>query len=588
VIGALAMIFLPGLLEGRRQLTLARSDLRTAREAILEQRQGEALDALGSAARRLARAGRRARSFPARLLKPVPVLGSPTRALDDAARAGAGAVAAGRAVARASSSFPTAGPSALAGQDLSPFHDATARAADELDQAERDLAAARGALVGPAGAFLPPVSGPARAMLDEVDRGRRQVDGVRRGLGLLADLSGPGADVRLLLLSQDSLELRPTGGYIGSFGVLRFSHGTVSLERYEATEALPAPQPPMTPPPELAPVLPRWWGLSNVNWWPDFPTTARTAREMFKRQGGQEVDGVVALTEQAIARLIGVLGPLQVPGYGEPVVEEGFDRRLVYEVELKRPLDEPRKRFLIELAKVVFDRLFKLPADKLPAVTRAVDRSVGAGDVQVWFADPGRQRRLEGTRWTGALPSVERDFLQLVDVNLSASKANLALTKEVTYRVTRQQDGRLAAHLEITVRNEGAKSPINPLYNSFLRVYVPREAELLDAPEDQYDDGPAPDGPYRVFSQFMTVPPRSATSAAFSYRLPDRAAPGGDYRLTWVRQAGTPNDSFVALLGGRSVEADPADRVTRVGADLDGNPLVAFLRSRWIVRKLMP
>ena len=44
--------------------------------------------------------------------------------------------------------------------------------------------------------------------------------------------------MRLLLLSQDTLELRATGGFIGSFGVLRFSHGTARLEDFRATEDL--------------------------------------------------------------------------------------------------------------------------------------------------------------------------------------------------------------------------------------------------------------------------------------------------------------------------------------------------------------
>jgi hypothetical protein len=160
--------------------------------------------------------------------------------------------------------------------------------------AERRMARAEALLQGPAGAVLPPVSAPARQLRAEIRQARRQLSGARQGLDLLAELTSPGVDARLLLIAQDSLELRPTGGYIGSFGVIHLSHGTVRLERYEDTESLPPPDPPLTPPNDLDPVLPRHWGLSNVNWWPDFPTTAWMAREMFRRQGGGAVDGVVA------------------------------------------------------------------------------------------------------------------------------------------------------------------------------------------------------------------------------------------------------------------------------------------------------
>lgn len=586
MLGVLALLFVPRLLEARRQLTFARSDLQGARTAVVLRSDDEARESLGQARKRLADVQRHARGFPLGLTRPVPLLGSPSRALDDAARAGMEAVAAGDAIVRAGTSFPDSGPVAVTGQDLSGFHAAAVDAGHELDQAQLHLEAARQSLEGPTGALLPPVSGPARAMLQELEHGHRQLVGARRGITLLTDLVGPQADVRLLLLAQDSLELRPTGGYIGSFGVLRFFQGTVALERYQATEDLPAPEPPMKAPGQLAPLLPGGWRLSNVNWWPDFPTTASTATEMFKRQGGGEVNGVLAVTEHAIARLIGALGPLQVPGYAEPVVEKGFDERVVREVELKRPLDIPRKRFLIELSKVVFGRLFNLPGERLPGVTQAIDRSVGVGDLQVWFADPARQRHVVGTRWSGALPSVDHDFLMLADVNLSASKANLGVVKDVTYRVRRQGTDGLVAEVKVAIRNEGRETPVNPLYNSFLRVYVPRDAELVDPDKDQYDDGEAPDGRYRVFSQYFIVDPGSEATATFRYRLPEGVAPDGKYRLTWVRQVGTPGDSLVAVVPGRTTESDPGNQVLEVRADVRGNRVVEFLRRRWVVRKL--
>src|SRR5205823_4118421 len=134
--------------------------------------------------------------------------------------------------------------------------------------------------------------------------------------------------------------------------------GTAQLEHYEGFDQLPPPDPPMTPPPDLARSLPRWWGISNVNWWPNFPTTAATAQEMYRRQGGGNVDGVVAITDNLMADIVGVLGPIQLPGYDQPVVEDGFSERVIYEVEVKVPQDVPQKKFLIELSKVIFDRVF--------------------------------------------------------------------------------------------------------------------------------------------------------------------------------------------------------------------------------------
>lgn len=547
----------------------------------------EAHRALSRAGARVDAARGRATGFPLAAIRWVPLIGSPSSAVLDVTSAGRHVVAAGRIVADVRASFPISATATIDGRDLSPFHAAATELRSQLDAAARRLAAARAELKGPVGAVLPPVSVAAKRTLAEITAAERELEGTRRGFAVLANLAGPRTDLRLLVLSQDSLELRPTGGYVGSYGVLRFSGGTVRLETYEATETLPEPQVKVAPPPDLEPWLPRWWGLSNVNWWPDFPTTARAAKDMYARHGGGEIGGVVALTEHAVARLIGALGPVHVPGYDEPVVEKGFERRVLHEVELKRPLDQPRKRFLTELSKVVFERLFDPPPGRMPALARAIDRSVGAGDIQAWFAEPGLQRLVEGTAWSGALPTVGGDFLMLVDANLSGSKANLDLVKEAGYEVTRRGDGWLRARLEVTVRNEGDHHPdLNPYYNGFLRIYLPRPARLGTLRDGQRADGLAPDAGYQVVSQVLDVEPHGEQRVLLDYWLPPSVAPGGRYRLTWVRQAGTPRDVLTVAAGDRTVRADPADRSLEVRAGLAGNRVVEFLEDRWVVRKL--
>jgi hypothetical protein len=546
-----------GLAQGRRNLLLARGNLSAARHALSERDDAGATARLDRAARQVASAKVSASVLPLRLLAPIPLIGSPARALSAAARAGTDGLAAGRIIAEASSSFPTSASATIDGHDLRAFHDAASHSQAAVEAAGRHLASAAATLAGPAGATLPPVSRPAKAMRAEIEEGRRQLEGLTRGLSLLGDLTSPQTDLRLLLLSQDTLELRPTGGFIGSYGVLTFSRGTARLDTFQATEDLPQPSPPLPAPAGLSRYLVRPWNIGNANWSPDFPTTAATAIDLFRRQGGGEVDGVIALTELATARLIGALGPLKLPSYAQPVVEEGFDLRAVYEVEQKRPFDVPRKKFLIELADVLFERLFDLPAGKLPAVADAVRTSIGAGDVQLWFRDAGRQQFVAGTQAAGSLPAASGDFLMVVDANMTASKANLEVTKQVDYRVERRADGRLVAQVRVEIRNDGAESDINPFYNSYLRVFVPAGSELLE-PRSPTIIGHSPEHGYEVFAQALFVSPKQQQAVTFDYLLPESV--DDDYRLTWVRQVGTGRDRFRAVIDDRSFEVDPTRR----------------------------
>lgn len=559
----------------RQDAALARSSLQSAREAVAGGDVPAARTALDEADRLLVSLARRASALPLRLLRPIPVFGSPVRALVAGSSAGREAVAAGRILADAAGVLPTSGTATLDGHDLSALHQAAAKSGAYLARAERHLTAARRLLAGPSGAWLPPVSAFAKALRDELDQAGAQLRTAERGLRLMGQLTAPETDARLLLLSQDTMELRPTGGYIGSFGVLRVSHGTAALERYDSFEELPDPEPAMEAPAELAAVQTRPWDLSNANWWPDFPTSARTAKEMLRRQGGGEVDGVVAITEAVMARLTGVLGPIEVPGYQKAVTEEGFAERVLYEVELKRPLDTPRKKFLTLLADEVFGRLFSVPAERFPAVVDALGRSAGAGELQVWFENPAWQGEVAGTSLDGSLPKVKGDFLLLAEANLTAGKANGGVVRDLQYTVRPDRGGRLRAELRLAYRNDAQASEINPYYNGFVRVYVPEGSELVGDEGYPLD---APDGAFSVLAGEVYVEPGGGEKVlTFEYLLPKRLPSGGSYQLTWLHQPGTPRDTYTAVIDGRAFVAEPGVRRFTVETELRERGLLARL-----------
>jgi hypothetical protein len=555
-LGLLGLSAATRLAEAHRELAGAGTALEESRGAVAAHRIDLADAALDRADARLSAAGTQSGALPLSILRPIPLIGSPVKALQAGTQAGREILMVGRITAEVAHSMPASGTAGVDGHDLSALHRSSDVSGEALDRAEVHLAQARRALRGPAGAVLPPISAPARDALRDIENVGRQLTAAARGLHLVGQLTAPTTEARFLVLSQDSMELRPTGGFVGSFGVLRVSRGTVALERYDNVLALPPPEPPMEAPEHLATSLDRPWDFSNANWWPDFPTSARTIADLFARQHGGQVDGVIALTEAAMARVVGALGSVQVPGYTEPVTEEGFAQRVLYEVELKRPLDTPVKRFLTLLAAEVFDRLFQLPADRVPDVVDALKRSAEGRDVQVWFAQPEWQAAVAGTMVDGALPPPDPavDFLLLAEANLTGSKANAELIRDMHYSVRPLPDGRLEATLRIDYRNEGPETEINPYYNGLVRVYVPRGAELAG---DEGDIEDAPDGPYRVLVTSVYVPPQGSEVLTLSYLLPPGISHDGHYRLTWRRQPGTPRDTLTATVAGREYTAPP-------------------------------
>jgi hypothetical protein len=175
--------------------------------------------------------------------------------------------------------------------------------------------------------------------------------------------------------------------------------------------------------------------------------------------------------------------------------------------------------------------------------------------------------------------------LLLSDANVSSSKANLGLVRKAEYRVWRQGDGRLRANLIVELRNEAPPSPLNPSYHGYLRVYVPAGAHVLESARGQRVE-PAADGPYVVLSRRVIVPPLEQRVLTFDYVLPKLVAPERRYELTWLRQPGTPRDSFQVVVDGHRVDGGGAGRTLHVRHRLGGDGVAGWLRDRWILRWL--
>ena len=386
LLALLGVVSIVRLIAARNELERARSYMQRGNTELLHGSSRSA-DELYDAAQTSLRAARAETGFPAALVAPVPLLGSPVRAVRDAAQAGSDVVRGSRELATAVAAFPIHGKSGVRGDDLSAFHRAAGQAVTAIARARPWFESARRILDGPAHATIGWVSSPSRQLAAVVDGGLARVATADHAFGIVERLTDAHTEFRLLFVSLDTLEARPGGGYVGSFGVLHFAHGTIGLEHYQSFESLHAADPPLAPPAALADATAAPWGIENSMWWPSFPASARTATELYRRQGGGRVDGVVGFTNEQLGALIGTVGPLQVSGYA-PVTGDGFENRVLYETALKRPLDTPRKKFLVDTSRVLFQRLTHLPASLVPAVVDDLTHGIGSGDVSLWFADP--------------------------------------------------------------------------------------------------------------------------------------------------------------------------------------------------------
>lgn len=150
---------------------------------------------------------------------------------------------------------------------------------------------------------------------------RTELAGLSRELLAAADatkLAAPmmGADEprRYLLMMQNNAESRATGGIPGALAVLNLDNGKLSLESQTSAGAMGTFDPPFPIDAEQQAIFSKRVGkfMQDVNLTPDFPTTASTARAMWERNTGQQLDGVLSVDPVALSFILEATGPVEV------------------------------------------------------------------------------------------------------------------------------------------------------------------------------------------------------------------------------------------------------------------------------------
>ena len=231
---------------------------------------------------------------------------------------------------------------------------------------------------------------------------------------------------RYLVLSQNPDEVRPTGGFIGTYGVLTAVDGKLSLDRYDGIETWITPRPDIVARPAERGSPLRFdtrlsQSLANVNTSPDWPQGAQLATRLWERGGEEPVQGVVSFTPAFLARILGVVGAVTLEEYGETITAANVIERLDYYTHIAPP--EPgtdRKDFVAVLAQAVMSKLFDAPASQWDKLAQAFGAAFGNREAMAWSTDAEVGRVLADRGWDGSVPVTTGDFVYPAEFEYAA------------------------------------------------------------------------------------------------------------------------------------------------------------------------
>jgi hypothetical protein len=289
---------------------------------------------------------------------------------------------------------------------------------------------------------------------------------------------------RILVISQNSAELRPTGGFAGTYGILNVGPQGFSLEKYRDVYTLPNPPGRVKPPPGAK--MTRDFGFRDANWWIDFPTSAKAMLGFWTTYRQRPVDGILALDVVAVRDLLEVTGPVRVASFEETFTADNLLDRLLYLIEVKSRGTSDRKDVLVALAEEVERRLLDSGPTDLGRAAMVLARSADAKHVQFYFNDPDTQNAVGEVGWSGSIapPEGTTDLLAVSNAMTKPGKVNIAMRKTIDYRVALQPDGSADTTLVLGYSNTASKrfAVSSSVFRDYLRVYRSQGTALATSP----------------------------------------------------------------------------------------------------------
>ncbi|MGX1701058.1 DUF4012 domain-containing protein [Microbacterium sp. NPDC055357] len=392
---------------------------------------------------------------------------------------------------------------------------------------------------------------PLREAIDDVggllDEASALAGAISRTTTLLPAMLGADGPRDYLVLFQNNAEWRSLGGIPGAMALVHTQDGALELSAQDSAGSFPRYDEPVLPlDAEVAALFgdrPGRW-MQNVTQVPDFGVSAALAREMWQRQHGHAVDGVVSVDPVALSYLLEATGPV-VLASGDILDAENAVSFLLNDVYLRFPSPSAQDEYFADAAAAVFAAVAGGAAEPR-ALVEALARGAAERRILLWSAHEAEQALIAETTLAGGLPPTARDAARFgVYLNdATASKMDYYLVADTSVEWAScasgpagySGDARLTVMLTNTAPADAGSLPIYitggagldlapGTARTLVYAYLPRGFELVGAKLSAGGGfgGGMHDG-RRVVSFTVDLAPGESTTATVTARSDGRSS----------------------------------------------------------------
>lgn len=303
---------------------------------------------------------------------------------------------------------------------------------------------------------------------------------------IFLDVLGYNGPRKYLFLFENNQEMRPTGGFIGSYGILDISNGRVKKlfvdDIYNPDGQLKARVIPPGPIQKMSAV----WTMHDANWFPDFPTSAEKVAWFYEKTGGPTVDGVIAITPELLHDLLEVTGPIDMPEYGKTIDADNFVEETQQEVEVDydKDLNQPKK-FVADLTPKILDKVMsERGLAAMMNTLKAFNSALSEKHLLLYSRNYNIQKLISDQKWSGEILNTDKDYLSVINTNINGYKTDGVINETIDHKSEIGSDGSIIDTVSITRKHNGGNEKYdwwNKVNGDWMRVYVPKDAKLISA-----------------------------------------------------------------------------------------------------------
>lgn len=395
---------------------------------------------------------------------------------------------------------------------------------------------------------------PMRELLSDLSQSKKLILEAKGLLSVLPQILGAEQKKTYLVLLQNNMELRPTGGFIGSFALTVFDNGRLSaFEVFDVYTADGQLKGHVEPPEPIKKYLGEGgWYLRDSNWSPDFPTSAVRAAWFLEKTLSREVDGVIGVNLDLAQAVLAAVGEVELSDFQEKINAENLFSKAEFYAEVNFfPGSTQKKDFLGSLAKALLSRVKSLSLPQEVRLSQGLYSSLAQKDLLFYFKEPAAMEMVANFGWEGSLRQAAcsekclPDYLMVVEANLGVNKSNAYLKRDLDLASEISGEGVIRHRLTINYLNGSPQeSQFGGNYKNYLRLFVPLGSQVKSIQvgdqvlaSNQFETSAS--AGKTAFGFLVEVGVGAEKKVVVEYEPPLRLKEGQtDYLLLWQKQPG--------------------------------------------------